>query len=415
MQHICDQTARGMLDIFEARRRMTAAARALQEFEIVPLEAALGRVLGEAVSAEHDSPGVDNSAMDGYALRLADMTPAGLPVVQRIPAGADVTALPPGGAARIFTGAPLPQGADCVVAQEQAWLDEKERLHLDAELAKGANIRRRGEEIRRGEPLLPAGKVLTPAVTALLAAQGIAQVCVTRRLKVALFSTGDELIEPGEPCRPGQVYNSNAAMLQALLAEQHCEVVAREKLVDNPDAVDDAFARAREQADLVVCSGGVSVGEEDHVRGAIERQGGIVFHGVAMKPGKPFAFGWLGESLERGTALIGLPGNPVGALVGWQLLALPFVHGCQGRIPDELMHFSVESGFETKANKARRELLRVRLDWSQGKPVAYPTGGQGSHMLGAAAAADGYLLMEVEEPIKKGHGYEYIPLSQFSS
>ncbi|RTR04510.1 gephyrin-like molybdotransferase Glp [Halomonas nitroreducens] len=412
----CEATAStGLLDLFDARTLMIAAATPVAGVERLPLEAAGGRVLAEPVQAQLDMPGVDNSAMDGYALRLADLAATGgsLPVVQRIPAGAGVQCLAEGGCARIFTGAPLPRGADAVVPQERTSVDAAGRVHFPAEVLAGANIRCRGEELRAGEALLDPGARLSPSAVALLASQGIASVTVRRRLRVALISTGDEVIEPGQAWTPGAVYNSNGAMLRQLLAAQGCECLDLGVVVDTPRALAQAFLRARETADLVLCTGGVSVGEEDHVRPVLETLGGLDFHGVAIKPGKPFALGYLGPSREAGTPLIGLPGNPVASLVGWQLLALPFVQGRQGRTPTPLQAFPVVAGFSRRAPRGRRELLRVVLDWRQGRPVARLAGGQGSHMLGAACQAHGYLMIDPDTCVEEGHAYAYCPGAQF--
>lgn len=410
-----DVVTPGLLDLFEARARMIQAARLIAGLECVALEAAAGRVLAEPARSALDMPGVDNSAMDGYALRRDELAgaPSGLPVRLRVPAGAGVARLPEGGCARIFTGAPVPLGADAVVPQERVSLDAAGRVHVAGELAAGANIRRRGEEGRAGEVLLAAGARLDAASIALLASQGIDAVTVRRRVRVALVSTGDELIEPGQAWVPGQVYNSNGAMLRALLAQQGCEILDLGVVADTADDLGQCLARAGEQADLIVCTGGVSVGEEDHVRPVLERLGGIAFHGVAMKPGKPFALGWLGASLEAGTPLIGLPGNPVASLVGWQLLALPFVQGRQGRAPAPLQRFPVAAGFSRRASRGRRELLRVVLDWRAGTPVARLAGGQGSHMLGAASQAHGYLIIDADTPVEEGYAYGYCPGTQF--
>ncbi|WP_416138465.1 gephyrin-like molybdotransferase Glp [Halomonas sp. HK25] len=403
----------GLLDLFDARARMIAAARPITGSERVGLGEAARRVLAEEVRATLDMPGVDNSAMDGYALRLAELGAESLPVVQRIPAGAGVMRLPAGGCARIFTGAPVPLGAEAVVPQERVHLDAEGRMRVEGDLAAGANIRRRGEETRAGELLLPAGARLGAAAIALLASHGVGEVAVLRRLRVALLSTGDELIEPGTARVPGQVYDSNRAMLLALLVQAGCEVLDLGVIADAPLDLHQAFAEACDGADLVMCTGGVSVGEEDHVRPVIERLGGIAFHGVAMKPGKPFALGYLGDSLSDGTPLIALPGNPVASLVGWQLLALPFVQVRQGREAAPLQRFPVVAGFSRRGPKGRRELLRVVLDWAAGTPVARLAGGQGSHMLSAASQAHGYLVIDANNNVEEGHAYEYCPAAQF--
>ncbi|MDR5906253.1 gephyrin-like molybdotransferase Glp [Franzmannia qiaohouensis] len=403
----------GLLDLFDARGRMIAAARPVTGSERVALAEAARRVLAEDVLAALDMPGVDNSAMDGYALRLAERSDQGLPVALRVPAGAGVMHLPAGGCARIFTGAPLPLGADAVVPQERVTLDDRGRMHIEGELTEGANIRRRGEETREGELLLPAGARLDAAAIALLASHGIDEVVVVRRLTVALLSTGDELIEPGTARVPGQVYDSNRALLGALLDQAGCEVLDLGVIADARVDLHQAFGLARDDADLVICTGGVSVGEEDHVRPVIERLGGIAFHGVAMKPGKPFALGYLGDSLQAGTPLIALPGNPVASLVGWQLLALPFVQVRQGREAAPLQRFPVTAGFSRRGPRGRRELLRVVLDWAAGTPVARLAGGQGSHMLSAASQAHGYLVVDANQHVEEGHAYQYCPIAQF--
>ncbi|MCL7929312.1 molybdopterin molybdotransferase MoeA [Halomonas llamarensis] len=351
-----------LLDFFDARERMVAAARPVSCNEKVELSQAVGRVLVDDVFATLDMPGIDNSAMDGYALRLNEICEDGLPVELRVPAGAEVLSLPAMSCARIFTGAPVPLGADVVIPQERVRLDADERVHIEGEFAKGANIRRRGEDTCEGDILLSAGTRLNAAAIALLASHGMGEVDVLRRLKVALISTGNELIEPGATRVPGQVYDSNRAMLKALLMQSSCDVLDLGVTADSVTELQQTFTQARDEADLVVCTGGISVGEEDHARPVLERLGGVSFHGVAIKPGKPFTLGYLGDSPEAGIPFVGLPCNPVASLVGWQLLALPLVHGCQGRIPAELQQFPVAAGFSRQGPQGRRELLRVVLD-----------------------------------------------------
>ncbi|WP_163577226.1 molybdopterin molybdotransferase MoeA [Halomonas faecis] len=412
----CATLAKGLLDLDVARARLIAAAEPLSGEEAVAVESACGRVLAHDVFAHLDMPGIDNSAMDGYALRTAELAAAGdagLPVALRVPAGAEVAPLPEGACARIFTGAPVPASADCVIPQERVTRDAGGRIHVSGEARGGANIRRRGEEYRAGERLMSSGSPLDAAALAMLASQGIAEVAVRPRLKVALLSTGDELIEPGIPYESGRVYNSNRVMLQALLVAAHCEVVDLGIVADTPAALHDALSRARDNTDLVLCTGGVSVGEEDHVRPVLERLGGLVFHGVAIKPGKPFAFGYLDDGTPEGVPLIGLPGNPVASLVGWQLLALPFVRGCQGRTVGPLERFPVRAGFARRGAPGRTELVRVVLDWQGGHPTAHLAGGQGSHMLRAASQAHGYLLMAADTDVEEGHDYPYVPGGQF--
>lgn len=409
----------GLLDLFDARQRLIDAATPINAVENVTLEQAAGRVLAQTVVAPLDMPGVDNSAMDGYAMRLADYHAApcgeGLPVLQRVPAGAGVLLLPTGGCARIFTGAPVPVGADIVVPQERVTLDQRGHIHLEGTLMAGANIRRQGEETRAGTSLLAAGECLNAASIALLASHGINTVTVKRRLRVALLSTGDELIAPGTARSPGQVFDSNRAMLNVLLAQAQCDVLDLGVIADSPQPLHQAFEHAQAVADVVMCTGGVSVGEEDHVRPVIEQRGGLHFHGVAVKPGKPFALGYLGTEPSSSTPLIALPGNPVASLVGWQLLALPFIHATQGRQPAILQHYSAKAGFAQCGPRGRCELLRVVLDWSSGAPIAQLAGGQGSHMLSAASQAHGYLMIHPDKDVTEGDEYTYYPISQFAA
>ncbi|WP_447555097.1 molybdopterin molybdotransferase MoeA [Vreelandella sp. EE22] len=405
---------RPLVPLFEARQRLIDAATPINATERVALAQALGRVLAQAVTAPVDLPGVDNSAMDGFALRLADYaaTGEGLPVLLRVPAGAGVLHLQEGGCARIFTGAPVPLGADTVVAQERTRLDERGCLHLDEKPTLGANIRRQGEETRSGATLLEAGDTLDAPAIALLASHGVNTVSVYRRLTVALLSTGDELIEPWAARAPGQVFDSNRAMLSALLVKAQCEVIDLGIVADEPEALYRALQTATTSADVVLCSGGASVGEEDHVRSVIERLGRIDFHGVAVKPGKPFAFATLGSG-DEATPLIALPGNPVASLVGWHWLALAFIHARQGRCAAPLQRYRVKAGFHQRGPRGRCELLRVTLTWHDDTPVARLAGGQGSHMLSAASQADGYLMVEPDTDVTAGHDYLFYPLSPF--
>lgn len=417
--HCADIVTPGLLDLFDARQRLIKAALPINAVEKITLDQSAGRVLAETVVAPLDMPGVDNSAMDGYALCLADYQAApqgtGLPILQRVPAGAGVMLLPKGGCARIFTGAPVPRGADIVVPQERVTLDRLGHIHLDGELSIGANIRRQGEETCVGATLLKEGHYLDAACIALLASNGINTVTVKRRLRVALLSTGDELIEPGSDRSPGQVFDSNRTMLSVLLAQAQCDVLDLGVIADSPKLLHQAFDHAEIVTDLVICTGGVSVGEEDHVRTVIEQRGGLHFHGVAMKPGKPFAFGYLGADPSSATPLIALPGNPVASLVGWQLLALPFVHAMQGRTIASLQYYPVKAGFSQRGPRGRCELLRVALDWSKGAPVAQLAGGQGSHMLSAASQAHGYLMINTETEVTEGSSYHYYPINQFAA
>ncbi|QNI02943.1 molybdopterin molybdotransferase MoeA [Halomonas sp. SH5A2] len=414
-----DRVATRLINVFTARQQLIDAAVPLEDPECIALADAFGRVLAVPAIAPLDMPGVDNSAMDGYALRMMDYQAAhqrgGLPVMQRVPAGAGVLALPEGGCARIFTGAPVPLGADTVVPQERVTVDLQGHIHVDGVLEPGANIRKQSEETKVGSTLLPKGNYLDAPAIALLASHGIHNVVVNRRLRVALFSTGDELIETGASCAPGQVYDSNRAMLNVLLRQANCEVVDLGVVPDSPRLLHQAFDHAQANTDMVICTGGVSVGEEDHVRSVIEQRGDLHFHGVAIKPGKPFAFGSLSSDLSSSTPLMALPGNPVASLVGWQLLGRPFVHAMQNRRVEALEHYPVTAGFTRRGPRGRCELLRVVLEWQGGMHIAKLAGGQGSHMLSGASQASGYLMVHAETDILEGTAYPYYPVNQFIS
>ena len=408
------EDGRPLTDLFKARQWLSERIIPCNGNERINLSSAHGRVLAEPLAARLDLPGVDNSAMDGYALCKADLTDsAGLAVSARIPAGVAPGPLVSGSCARIFTGAPIPEGADCVVPQEQTSVDADGLVHCLKTPITGQHIRCRGEEVQVGNPLLEAGTVINAITCAMLASQGLREITVRRRVRVALLCTGSELVTPGTPLAPGQLYNSNAAMLSAALTQQQAEVLDFGIIADHPEDLERALLDAAETTDLIVCSGGVSVGEEDHVRPCLERVGAIHLHGVAMKPGKPFTFGHIGDTLEQGTPVIALPGNPSAALIAWQMLGQPCLQRRQGRTPAELERWTVEAGFDKRAPRQRRELLRVCLEPLRGTTRAMLAGAQGSNMIRTAHNADGYLMVEPGNDVILGEHYTYLPASQF--
>ena len=315
-----------MLSVEEALQRMLAAAVPVAQTESVPTLEAHGRVLAQPVVSPLAVPPMDNSQMDGYALRCADVpaVPVTLPVSQRIAAGHVGAPLEPGTAARIFTGAPLPLGADAIVMQEATRADGDRVTVLEAPKP-GAWIRRAGLDVQAGSTVLAAGTRLRAQELGLAASVGAATLAVHRRVRVAVFFTGDELVMPGEPLPPGRIYNSNRFTLRGLLQGLGCEVLDLGIVPDDRSATRAAFVRAAQQADLIVTSGGVSVGEEDHVKPAVESEGELALWQIAMKPGKPLAFGAV-----RGVPFIGLPGNPVSSFVTFVLFARPFILRRQG-------------------------------------------------------------------------------------
>ena len=347
-----------MLTFDQAFEQLLAGARPVSQTEIVTLAEARDRVLAQPLVSGYDVPPLDNSAMDGYALRCTDVSLPGtrLPVTQRIPAGSVGTPLVAGSAARIFTGAPLPPGADAVVMQESCEVDADGTLVVHEVPKSGQNIRRAGEDIARGCVVLAVGTRLDAAAIGVAASVGAATLTVFRRVRVALLSTGDELVEPGEPLPAGAIYNSNRYFLHALLEGMGCVVTDFGRVPDTLDATRAAL-KAGMDNDLILSSGGVSVGEEDHVKAAVMAEGSLDLWQIAIKPGKPLAFGRVGE----GAAFIGLPGNPVSSYISCLLLVRPFLLRCMGAVTALPAAVSALSASHwTKPDKRRREFLRAR-------------------------------------------------------
>jgi molybdopterin molybdotransferase len=381
-----------MLSYEEALDRLLAAAAVVEETKVVPLQAARGRILAASQSSAIDVPPLDNSAMDGYAVRCADVSAGGvsLPVEQRIPAGSVGHALAAGTAARIFTGAPVPSGADAVVMQELCEHGEAGRVVVNHSPRPGENIRRAGEDIAVGSEILAAGTRLGPAELGLAASVGLAMLPVRRHLRVALLSTGDELAEPGTPLKPGSIYNSNRYFLHALLDGLGCVITDLGRVPDNLEATRAALQAAAEGNDLILSTGGVSVGEEDHVKAAIEQTGMLDLWKIAIKPGKPLAFGRVGKVGAGGTAsqadFIGLPGNPVSSFVTFLTLVRPFILKRMGVAQwQPTSRMAVSASAWPKPDK-RREFLRARLT-AEGRVELYLH--QGSGVLTSCAWADG--------------------------
>lgn len=388
----------------EALAELLARAPRPPACESLALERALGRVLGEDLLAPMDLPHWDNSAMDGYALCSADLPRSGgsLTVGARIAAGdTRGMSLPLGQAARIFTGAPLPTGADCVVPQELCVVDG-ERVQLPP-VSAGQHVRRRGEELRRGAPVLRAGQRLRPQELGLLASLGVATVSVRRRLRIGLLSSGDELREPGQTLLAGQIYNANRYCIGALLRGLGFEVHDEEVLADELVASRDALSLAASEWDALVTSGGVSVGEEDHLKRAIAELGEVNLWRLAIQPGKPFAFGSV-----AGKPWLGLPGNPAAALVTALLVARPFLLRQQGLFDVVPRPLALPAAFDWPQPRARRQYLRARLD-ERGRVEIHPQ--QGSAMLLAASWADGLAVIERGATLGVGDAIDFLPFS----
>lgn len=400
--------APGLLGVDEAIARLVAIARGrLPAVDTVPLAEAAGRVLAQDLVAPRDVPPEANSAMDGITFRHADLPASGeLRISQRIPAGVAPAALEAGTAARIFTGAILPPGADTVAMQEHCEFDG-DRVRLLRRPEPGANVRPAGQDVAAGRTMLAAGTRLGAAALGLAASAGLASLPVYRRLRVAILCTGDELLEPGEPWRSGAIYNSNRPMLSALLQGWGLDVIDLGKVADTPEATAAALARAAASgADVIISTGGVSVGEEDHVRAALERQGSLSFWKVAIKPGKPVAIGRLGES-----AFLGLPGNPQSVFVTALVLARPFLLAAQGQAAVAAAMFPVVAGFSTRKAGDRREYLRVRREEDERGPRLVPHPQQSSGALLSAAWADGLALVEAGRVVEEGDGVGFLPFA----
>ena len=390
--------------------------------ETVPTLLADGRVLAQDVVSEMAVPGFDNSAMDGYAVRVADVVQAqsaskALPVSQRVAAGQSPQALQAASVARIFTGAPLPMGADAVVMQEHTQIDTDEQGQpwvrcLETPVL-GQSVRRRGEDVAQGQVILSAGTVLGPAELGLAASVGIAELTVRKRLKVALFSTGDELIMPGDvppqAMPAGRIYNSNRFFLVALLQRLGC-VVSDLGIV--PDALSKTTAALRQAAqthDLVLTSGGVSVGEEDHVKPAVQALGGLDLWQIAIKPGKPFARGWLNRDDGSTCAFVGLPGNPVSSFVTFLVLLRPLLAALQGaRIQTLPRPVAMRADFAWPRADKRREFLRVKLNDQGGLDLF---SNQSSGVLTSAVWGDGVLDNPPGMTFEAGATVAFLPWS----
>lgn len=385
----------GLMPIEEALAIVTARVPAVEGTEQVPLIEADGRVLTGPLLAPIDLPSFDNSAVDGYAVAHADLRPGEtttMGVAGRVPAGhGGGFALQPGTAARIFTGAPMPAGSDTVFMQEDVRLLDDGQVVLPAGLARGANRRPQGEDIARGTQAIAAGRRLDPRDLALAAALGVARLDVRRRPKVAVFSTGDEIQEPGSaPLAPAALYDSNRFSLMAMLARAGCEVTDLGILADRRAEMAERLVAAAAGHDLVVTSGGVSTGEEDHVRAAIESSGRLVFWRLAIKPGRPVALGVIG-----GTPLVGLPGNPVAVFVTWAHVLRPIVSTLAGVAPAPIVPMMVTSAFDYTKKAGRREYVRVTLDWRDQQAVAHKYGVEGAGVITSLTRTDG--LIELAE------------------
>jgi molybdopterin molybdotransferase len=386
-----------MMSVDEAVGIIAARVMPVQEIEAVALAGADGRILAKSISAPLPLPPFTNSAVDGYAVRARDLPPqaeAAFAVTGRIQAGAAATeAIKPGHATRIFTGAPMPQGADTVFMQEDVRLDEAGRVVLPTGLKPGANVRPAGEDIPAGHRALAAGRRLRPQDVALIAAFGLTHVEVTRRIRVAVFSTGNELVTPGAPRADAQLFDSNRFMLMAMLARLGCEVSDLGIVRDDRAALADGLKTVAASHDLILTTGGVSTGEEDHVKASVESAGTLVLWRMAIKPGRPVAMGIIG-----GTPFIGLPGNPVASFVTFVHVVRPTVLALAGGLPEPIVPMPVRAAFSYKKKIARREYVRANLRKApDGMLEATKFPREGAGLLSSLVETDG--LIELEEAV----------------
>lgn len=399
-----------LMEIEDALTEILSSVEVGRQVETVSLSDALDRVLAEDVLADVNVPPCDNSAMDGYALRSADLSREGsitLPVRQRIPAGQVGQPMAPETAARIFTGAATPDGIDAVIMQEKC-IEEDGLVRFDGPVKVGDNIRRTGESVAKGDKILEKGTKIGPAHIGLAASVGVASVSVYKSLKVAILSTGDELKEPGEALGPGQIYNSNRYALRALLTKMQCEIVDLGTVEDDHASTKVALERAAKEADLILSSGGVSVGEEDHIKNAILELGSLDLWKLNIKPGKPLAFGWVGD-----VAFVGLPGNPVSAYVTFLLVGAPLIRKMQGQSHITPKATKIPLGFDQNKIGKRREYVRVRVEGTKDggrQLVSFPS--QGSAVMASVFWADGLAAMPDGVLSKKGDLIDYLPFDQ---
>ncbi|MCD6079147.1 MAG: moeA [Ramlibacter sp.] len=394
----------------EAMESLLSHASPLPPESVSTVEAD-GRVLAEDLVSSLQVPPQDNSSMDGYAVRRGEIADEGvpLPVSQRIPAGSAPQPLQPGTIARIFTGAPVPAGADAVVMQEDTEALDDGRVRIQRVPSEGQWIRRSGEDITRGSTVLARGERLGPAAQGLAASIGRDRLQVARRPRVALFSTGDELVMPGqvapEAMKPGAIYNSNRFFLRSLLLRLGCEVQDLGIVPDVREATVQALREAARTSDLILTSGGVSVGEEDHIKPAVEQLGSLDLWQIAMKPGKPFAYGRVGDA-----HFMGLPGNPVSSFVTFLLLVRPFLLKLQGASQLHPRALQLPAHFDLQRPDKRREFLRVRRD-AQGGLELFPN--QSSGVLTSTVWADGLVDNPGGQAIRRGDLVRFLPLAEW--
>jgi len=388
---------------------LLSKATPVKESLLIPTADALGKILAEDVISGIDVPPHDNSAMDGYAVNLNDCqtdSSVTLPISQRIPAGSVPQALKPGTAARIFTGATVPENATAVIMQEDC-SEQYDQVTLPEGIKLNQNVRPQGQDIKTNQTILQKGHRVRAQDMGLMASIGIAEVKVYRPLKVAILSTGDELIEPGQNISEGQIFNSNRYTLHGFLKGFGFEILDLGIVEDTLDATLKALTNAAESADVIITSGGVSVGEEDHVKAAIDQLGELNLWKLAIKPGKPFAYGKVAN-----TPIIGLPGNPGAVFVTFCILARPYLLKSQGASNVKTHSFKLPIGFSLKKPGKRREYLRTRINYENGEAFIENHPNQSSGVLSSASWADGLAIITENTAPQKGELVEFSPFSE---
>ena len=409
-----------MLTAQQALDHLLSHANPVSETETLAMQVALGRVLAQSVDSLVDVPPLDNTSMDGYAVRTTDTNTPGqtLKIAQRIPAGSMGTQLEPGTAARIFTGAPVPPGADAVVMQEDCSTPEgaSDQVQVNIAPTSGQWIRRRGEDLTSGKTALTAGTFLRPQELGVAASAGLTHLTVKRKVRVAAFFTGDELSLPGEPLKPGGIYNSNRDTLLACIKSLGCDATDFGIVPDSLEATKETLRKASKDHDLIITSGGVSVGEEDHIKPAVTAEGKLDLWQIAMKPGKPLAFGAVRKSdSSKGNAetwFIGLPGNPVSSFVTFLLFVRPFILKLQGRDAGLPQSYPMRADFDWLKADRRNEFLRVKINAQGGLDLF---SNQSSGVLTSASWGDGLVDCPPGQALKAGDMVKYIPFSALLS
>ncbi|USE37896.1 molybdopterin molybdotransferase MoeA [Endozoicomonas sp. SCSIO W0465] len=389
----------GLMRLEVALSRLINDTNPVSGTETVALESSLGRVLAEQIISPINVPAHDNSAMDGYALAVKDLQSGDtLPLAGQSLAGHPYSGeIPAGQCIRIMTGASIPPGADVVIMQEQAEATEQGIRFLQKPVKSGNNIRKAGEDIPAGAQVFTPGRRIRPQDIGLLASLGIAQVKVYRKVRVAVFSTGDELKLPGEPLGPGDIYDSNRFVIKAMLKKLAVDIIDLGKIPDDKAALREAFLRADREADAVISSGGVSVGDADYTKDILDELGETGFWKLAIKPGKPFAFGQLPNSV-----FFGLPGNPVSATVTFQQLAAPTLRHMMNQQPEQKIELTLTTETQLRKRPGRRDFQRGRLVYHEsGELQVLSTGHQGSGVLSTMSGSDCYIVLAEEDGDKQ--------------